>query len=157
MSHSITAFVARRPALAALAQSTGRASFYKLKNADFFVLPITDDVFDAVVAAKGPGTLVAVEFWGLTNNLVQLAREASSHGPVAYIETDYFGGMGTQGAAVWKDGTLLQEPATAGKGIINLALRAIGLGPDFGLDEFDTLGLGQVRHLSDFEAMAPQE
>lgn len=156
MSHSITAFVARRPALTSLAQSMGGAPFYKLKNADFFVLPITDDVFDAVVAAKGPGSLVAVEFWGLTNNLAQLAREASTHGPIAYIETDYFGGMGTQGAAVWKDGAILQEPATASKSTINLALRAIGLGPDFGLDEFDTLGLGDVRHMSDFEAMTPQ-
>ena len=156
MSHSMTAFVARRPALIALAQGLGGAPFYKLKHAEFFVLPVSDDVFDRVVELKGPGNLVAVEFWGLTNHLAQLAREASAHGLIAYIETDYFGGMGTQGTAVWKDETAFQEPATASKGTINLALRAIGLGAGFGLDEFDTLGLGDVRHMSDFEAMAPQ-
>lgn len=156
MSHSLTAFIAKRPVLVALARSMEGASFYRLKHPDFLVLPITDDVFDRVVELKGPGSLVAVEFWGLTNNLAQLACDASALGLVAYIETDYFGGVGTQGAAVWKHETLLQEPATGTKGTINLALRTIGLAADIGLDEFDTLGLGQVRHTSDFEELQPQ-
>lgn len=155
MAHSISAFVGKRPALAALSAVLGQAPIYRLGHAEFLVLPVSDDAFDALVAAQGPSELAAHEFWRLTDGLAELARTCSEHGAVAYIETDYFGGAGVQGAAAWIGGRVVLSPTADEKGPINVALRAIGLTPTGTRDEFDTLGLGDVRRMDAFEEMQP--
>ncbi|MEQ1868030.1 MAG: hypothetical protein ABL996_25700 [Micropepsaceae bacterium] len=156
MSHSISAFVARAPIVAALSRALGGAPFYKLRSEQFFVLPITDDAFDAHVAASGPSELAAEDFWRLTVGLCDLAKECSQFGAVAYVETDYFGGTGTQGAAAWSAAKEILAPAVSlATGPINTALNAIGLAPEDGMDEFETLGLDGVRRMDAFEEMTP--
>jgi len=46
-------------------------------------------------------------------------------------------------------------PAIEDHGVINAALRLIGLQAANGRDEFDTLGLGRVRMLDAFDALRP--
>ena len=83
---------------------------------------------------------------------VRFARWLSSqHGPVAWVETDYFGGNGSQSAAAWVGGEAVVGPSKSGAetgppdGAINLALRCIGVTCGEGGDEFDAIGLGWYR------------
>lgn len=63
----------------------------------------------------------------------------------AVIETDYFGGIGTQCAAVYRGREEVMVPRSSEGGSINKALGLLGVCPERGLDEFDTVGLGQYR------------
>ena len=76
--------------------------------------------------------------------VISLAKQLSLVGPVAYIETDYFGGVGTQSAALWSNGELQMLPAQAA-GVINASLRLLGARAALPNDEFDTVGLGRHR------------
>lgn len=73
---------------------------------------------------------------------------------IAHVNTNYFGGAGTQGATYWENGeekfhfyqdeydeeTLFSSP-------INTALRMMGVVKDPDMDEFDTINLGHYRSL----------
>lgn len=63
----------------------------------------------------------------------------------AIISTDYFGGMGQQFASVYENETLVSESITK----INQALAHLGVRRKNGLDEFDTVGLGDIRSQPD--------
>lgn len=155
MAHVIAAFVALRPAAEAVARAIGGAPLYRLRHDAYLVVPVTDDAFDAVFAAKGESEQVNPEFWRLTHALADIACECSVHGAIAYVETDYFGGAGVQGAAAWRGGRVIVPPATDEGGPINAALAAVGLRPANGCDAFDTLGLGAVRRMDAFDDMTP--
>lgn len=156
MSHSLSLFVARRPQLEALSVKLGGARIYRLQYTEFLILPVTDDGFDAIVDSQGPSEPAAEEFWRLTKALCALAQACSQFGPIAYVETDYFGGSGTQGAAAWELGKEIMAPTVSwSTGPINTALNAIGLAPSKDLDEFETLGLHTVRRMDAFEEMEP--
>jgi hypothetical protein len=129
MSHVIAAFVAKSPAAAALSRALGDAPAFRINHAEFLLVPVSDDAFDALVEARGPSEPVGDDFWRLTAGLIELGRECSVHGPVAYIETDYFGGAGIQGAAAWIAGKPVLAATIDEIGPINVALRAIGLSP----------------------------
>jgi len=89
----------------------------------------------------------AVEgFSRLSEPLARAAERISRHGAIAYVETDYFGGVGKQSAAVWEQGRLTLPPATDDMGPINSALRLLGVQRSFARDEFDTIGLGWKRN-----------
>ncbi|MBE1573065.1 hypothetical protein ACFORH_30690 [Amycolatopsis roodepoortensis] len=78
----------------------------------------------------------------------------SEHGAVAYVEAEYFGGVGTQSAQVWDRGeTVLgplhlaeDEQAPAAGSPISQALRRLGVAKGDHFDEFDAVGLGRHRH-----------
>ena len=158
MGHVIATFIAKRQAAAALSRALGNAPVYKLNHAELLVVPISDDAFDAAVIAKGESAPAGTEFWRLTEALMEIAAEVSANfGPIAYAETDYFGGTGVQSAAAWIQGRLAMPPTTHPAGPINAALHTIGLTRADGLDEFDTLGLGQVRSMDAFEDRTPEK
>ena len=69
--------------------------------------------------------------------------------PFAIVETDYHGGQGAQAAAVYQGEIELMSPANARSGVVNKALRLIGVVRTVSLDEFDVLGLGSYRHWDD--------
>jgi hypothetical protein len=64
----------------------------------------------------------------------------------AIIATDYFGGVGSQGAAVYSGAELASDRITA----INGALAYLGVKAELGQDEFDTVGLGRHRSMPDY-------
>ncbi|WP_378736720.1 hypothetical protein [Nocardia brasiliensis] len=83
-----------------------------------------------------------------TENVIGvLARELSAQLEPAFalVVTDYFAGMGDQGAVVSIDGGPIRPVAD-----INDALRALGVTAAEGLDEFDTVGLGNHRSTPDY-------
>ena len=157
MGHVIATFIAKRRAAAALSRELGNAPVYKLNHPELLAIPVSDDAFDAVVIVKGESAPAGTEFWRLTEALMEIAAECSAqYGPVAYAETDYFGGAGVQSAAAWLQGKLAMPPTTHPSGPINAALHTIGLARAEGLDEFDTLGLGLVRSMDAFEDRTPE-
>ncbi|MEM7584493.1 MAG: hypothetical protein AAF560_13980 [Acidobacteriota bacterium] len=98
----------------------------------------------------------------LTPGIKRLARDLSFRGACAFIETDYFGGSGTQRAMVWHDGQAvlgpLVEPGTRVEAEtsvqrvdapINEALRHLGIRRHGELDEFDTARLSHFRSNQD--------
>ncbi|GAA4161685.1 hypothetical protein GCM10022251_41550 [Phytohabitans flavus] len=85
--------------------------------------------------------------------------------PVAYVEAEYFGVIGSQFAAVWQGGTLVlgplvlteDEPWPApGWSPISQSLRHLGVSADGHYDEFDAIGLGRHRHVEDWLPTRPQ-
>lgn len=110
--------------------------------------------FDGAVFAKlDYGDLVFMPDYGFrrinsVKHFMNIGREASQ---CAYIETDYFGGGGTQRAYYYEDGrrwkfetkSAIDYPRV---GNINKALRLMGVfSKSVLLDEFDTVGLGKFR------------
>lgn len=156
MTHVIATFIAKRRAATALSRAMGNAPVYKLNHPELLLVPVGDDAYDALLDREGANIPAGPEFWRLTEAMMELARECSVHGPIAYAETDYFGGTGVQSAAAWIQGKLAMPPTTHPAGPINAALHTIGLERANGLDEFDTLGLGQVRRMDAFEDRASE-
>ena len=86
---------------------------------------------------------------GIPEFIQQLAIGLSKHGCVAYIEADFFGGVGSQASMVW-----CQEEKTEGPWVvdnaINLALRRLGVEKGGFIDRFEALGLGRHRSTDDW-------
>lgn len=65
---------------------------------------------------------------------------------LAYIEADYFGGIGTQSGILYENGNI-SIPLCSGKGAINILLRELGVWHEVNKDEFDSLNLGIYRRM----------
>lgn len=110
----------------------------------FVILPLTDE---AILEIGTDHVSVRREnFTRFTDGVLDLARELSQAGAVAYVETDYFGGVGAQSAAAWRSGREVLAPASGGSDTVNAALRTIGVCAAAPADEFDAIGLGRHRH-----------
>ncbi|GAA3114916.1 hypothetical protein GCM10017687_30150 [Streptomyces echinatus] len=100
----------------------------------------------------------ALGFWRLPGGFEELLARWSAAGPVAYVEAEYFGGVGEQRAAVWVDGTLalgpLDEPTrkrfSRPVSPISQALRRLGARRTLGEDEFEAVGLDSHRNNEDW-------
>lgn len=78
----------------------------------------------------------------LSGRLLDELRCSSHQGSLIYLETEYWGGEGGQGAAVFKDGELIFGPQWAEIVPINHALRLLGVTIEPPAhDEFETVGL----------------
>ncbi len=121
-------------------------------------LPVTDEVID--FDERAPFRYLT----RLTYRLGEWAEIVSADCPLAYVETDYFGGRGLQTAVAWVGGRLVFGPTQTedfsqnGKvhptplleRAINQALRLIGVGRGIAIDEFAALGLGKHRSNEDW-------
>ncbi|MCI4650265.1 hypothetical protein [Phaeodactylibacter sp.] len=99
-------------------------------------------------------------FEALSKATTSVIRRLSMLGKCAYIETAYFGGIGTQTSAIWEDGAQIEgpmisydgvEPTTESRhftvvdGAVNHVLKHLGVHRSEDMDEFDSVGLGQYR------------
>ena len=85
----------------------------------------------------------------LTSSLfddITALRRYSLHTKLVYCETDYSGGMGTQAGVFFENGKISIEPCS-GEGTINRLLKELGVRCEAGMDAFDSLNLGQYRHM----------
>jgi len=122
------------------------------------LVPMTRALFDEVrSSAEGdprfepaqlfpPGFEVVLADWSVVDSVV-------------YVEAEYFGGVGSQFAAVWRDGALALGPLVLaeddprpapGMSPISQALRYLGVSADGHYDEFDAIGLGRHRGVEDW-------
>ncbi len=105
----------------------------------------------------------------LVSSVAELARNASTSGPITWIEADFDDGIGGQSSIVWNGGAVSEGPFFSGNGVrtplslsdwpINRALRLMGVEAVAGRDEYDTLRLGRYRKLEqwlDAELMRPR-
>ena len=154
MGYELRAVIAGRAVLTVAAAGLEQAIVVPLGQ-EMALVPMTDVLFDAVsdgTAAQEMG------FWFLPGGFERVLSTWSGTGPVAYVEAEYFGGVGTQRAAVWARGALAFGPfaveehaSVPSEGTpISRALRLLGVVADRGLDEFDTVGLRRHRHLEDW-------
>lgn len=152
MGHSIAGFVARKELLREGTRHLTHAVVASLAQ-EFGFLPATDDLYDQL----GDGGSPHGEFWRLSNGLGRLGAELSRSGPVAYVETDYFGGTGDQAAMVWENGEVISGPTKSRIGAINSALLRLGVEQGAADDRFDALGLDRHRHTDDWAEAAREE
>lgn len=143
MGHCIQGLVFQARLSAAARARTARCRMLRLSQG-FVLMPISESLFDEL-GDVAPPDAVGDGFTRLSQGVVQLARELSTLGPVAYVETDYFGGVGVQSAAAWMNGEEAMPPTSHASDVINAALQTIGVRRDASMDEFDAAGLGRFR------------
>jgi len=121
------------------------------------LLPQDFCFIERVRTPSGLGARLFPELPDLTQDQLDFAHVLSRSAPIAYVTTDYFGGMGSQAAAVWSQGELVLPPVETDEkavlldGALNRALRLLGVRVQTGaLDEFDALGLGTFRSNPEF-------
>lgn len=148
MGHFVTGLIAKPRALSAFAERRSLHGPVPLALG-LALLPLRDDDLDSFL--RPPMTDHSAGFTYLSHQLRQELAAASADGPLMYFETEYFGGTGAQGAAVFEDGQLVFGPASAEFGPINAALAAMGVqvaAP--ARDQFETVGLHRHRHTEDW-------
>lgn len=117
-------------------------------DAGFAFVPLTDSAFDALCTGEGgeapPG------FRWLIPKVSAMLAEVSRDTPLAWVETEYFGGIGAQAAALFVSGQ--RAWVEAGPGFaIDRALRDLGVVREVHRDEFDVVGLGRYRSMELFD------
>ncbi|MEV0740116.1 hypothetical protein AB0I51_30215 [Streptomyces sp. NPDC050549] len=154
MTYVLRAVIAADELLRAAARSVPGARVASLAQG-LSLLPMTEEVFDAVTdgsATRAPG------FWRLPEGFERKLAEWSAAGPVAYVEAEYFGGVGEQRAVVWADGAIalgpLDDPAVR-LSAISQALRRLGATSGPARDEFAAVGLHRHRYNEGWISTSP--
>jgi hypothetical protein len=121
-------------------------------TASLGLVPLSEPLLRAVQerwsGAEGSGRVSGV-FEFLTPPVESWVRELSKGAAVGYIETEYFGGEGFERSAVFRDADVVLGPLD-GAGAVNRALRALGVAPNPGQEEFDFVGLGRHRSVEEW-------
>src|SRR5262249_1382438 len=145
-------FIAKLDVLSDAARRLPHARVVPLRLG-FAFLPITEEFVGE--AEQFPFDILK----RLTERLGAWAQTESVRCSLAYIETEDFGGIWTQGGVVWEGGRKVFGPEQSAREwvdrsmveppvlekAINRALRLIGVTRYPALDEFDALGLGRRR------------
>ncbi len=110
------------------------------------LIPLTEELFDAINkgSAENYEKTEQQHFTYLSTQVASWLEALSARTTIAYVEAEYFGGVGDQCAVAWQDGIEVSPPTKA-KDSINQALRLLGVRALSGQDEFDTVGLGRHR------------
>ena len=141
MGYDIQAIVSTQPVLEAHSADFSSAVVTPLAFG-LALIPITDELLDEVGASGASG-----RFEKFTPAIADWLRAISASAPAAYIEAEFFGGVGGQGSAVWARGEQLLAP-THDTEAINIALRLLGISRGASHDEFEAVGLPRHRHTS---------
>lgn len=146
--HDVKALIAKSDYLQSHVRSLKEAALCQLPQG-LALLPVTHAL--AVELDSHPGNARPTILEELSAGTAVLATDISRATPVAFVTTFYFGGQGGQDAMVWFGGELIFSPSsTPYSGVwpnspISRALRILGVTPEDGKDEFDTIGLGNFR------------
>lgn len=154
MGHNITAIICRPELAAELAERAEAPAPTSLPQG-WAIVALGERQLDAL--AGETFTDCADGFTYLSSTLERLLAEASTGAALVYLETGYFGGFGSQGAALFRDGRLVSrraegedDPRHQDGSPISLTLRDLGVKAGSAHDEFDALELGRYR---DVEAL----
>ncbi|WP_406332450.1 hypothetical protein [Streptomyces sp. NBC_00203] len=150
MAYDLQAVIAGGEVLRAASRDLPAARLASLGQS-LSLMPMTDALFDSVADGSDTG---ALGFWRLPGGFEKTLADWSTAGPVAYVEAEYFGGVGEQQAAVWDGGTIVLGPLHVKEGeplppagsAISQALRRLGVVASAGEDEFSAVGLDRHRH-----------
>jgi hypothetical protein len=152
MTHIVTGLIARQGLLAPIAQSWLLSSPIGLVQG-FELLPLQENEIGRIF---GSSTLssIAEDFGSLSKELIEGLMNASTNALIMYFETEYFGGEGGQGAALFHEGrvTFIQSARIGpiNRGLARLGVRVVTPA----IDEFQSIGLD--RHRSTEDWLIPQ-
>lgn len=160
MGHSITAIIGAPAAVGPVAQAAGCPT-PKALPLGLVIAALGHDQIDRLTALQSGPYLDGFAY--LSERLSAVLSDAARVDAIAYVETEYFfGGRGSQSAAVFARGELAFRATlgtgadfAAGKAPINAALERLGVVASAGSDEFDTLGLARFRSLEDLGIVEP--
>lgn len=145
MGHNIRGIVAPLADAPVVAAALGVGDV-ALPDGGFAFIPLGDDAFDAL--AVSPSDALPGFVW-LTPAVEAALARAHAAPAFAWIEIDYFGGVGTQAAALYRMGRREWAAAASG-GVVNRTLAALGVCASAGQDAFDAVGLGRFRGMDSF-------
>ncbi|MEV7628370.1 hypothetical protein [Actinoplanes sp. NPDC089786] len=145
MSYVLEAVVGREPALRSLAAGHSPAVVVPLAF-DLALIPITREVAASLAEAYAGGLPSRRPDLDRLPDAVkaELARR-SADGPIGYLEAEFFGGTGTQWAALWSGGSMVIGPLSVAEderfpadgSPISRVLAALGVERGGHYDEFD--------------------
>jgi hypothetical protein len=121
-------------------------------NQGISIIPFTNKLFKEIEEAelKRDGkTIKRTDFLELTSAIETLAVEISKVGAVGWIEAEFHGGSGDQGAVCWDNGLCILGPIRDQKAI-NQVLRLLNVRLGFMHDEFAAVGLRKHRDTHDW-------
>lgn len=150
VSHFIQAMIFSEPRIRTALAGLTQACICPL-NQNKYLIPLTDELFDELQTLfQSDKSESHSEFWKLSSAVESFGKALWAEGPVVYVETEYFGGVGKQAATVWDEGKQLMSPQKADIGSINEGLKFIGVVCESEFDEFDSVGLGRYRNNEDW-------
>ncbi|MFJ4814596.1 hypothetical protein [Streptomyces sp. NPDC088801] len=149
MSYDLRAVIADEGALRLATRGLSTARLASIGQG-LSLMPMTDALFKTLTDDNGAG---ALGFRRLPGGFERTLADWSAHAPVAYVEAEYFGGVGEQRAAVWDGGTIAiaplhvdeDQPFPPAGSPISRALRRLGAVASAGEDEFCAVGLHRHR------------
>ncbi|MCA9315223.1 MAG: hypothetical protein KDB73_07010 [Planctomycetes bacterium] len=159
MGHNLRAIIGKPPVMEAMAQHYRAVVRVRLSQG-FEMVPVGDRLHDelelAPDASNPEAAVNGFSFLGGTAERV-LAR-LSEVSPIAYVYTEYFGGVGEQAGVAFVRGEAVTRGGGRGRvlpwsssiGPINEALAAIGVVREGSHDEFDAVGLRHYRQTDDW-------
>src|SRR5262245_10150396 len=104
MGHHLQAFISQEELLREIARHYPTAIVIPLSQG-FGMLPVTEPFYDGLPNPQPPDK-ADNRFLYLGPKLRQIGKAFSVKAPLAYVETEYFGGGGFQGVVVWANGLL---------------------------------------------------
>lgn len=114
------------------------------------IVPWTDELFDDLGQSDTAAEIQGVHYGH--SALRVLVEAVSTRSRLAYVEAEFFGGLGEQGAVVFERGPVIWTspfgPAMVrieARSPISEALGLLGVVAANGRDEFDSVGLGLHR------------
>jgi hypothetical protein len=150
MAYEIQALIARAEVL--VPHSAHGPDLHLVTLAQRLVLvPMSDQLHDRLAIPDGD----RLGFWRLPAGFAGVLVAWSATGPIAYVEAEFFGGVGEQRAAVWDQGELVLGPLFCSEGEsipvagtpISQALRRVGATARGQVDEFAAVGMARHRHM----------
>lgn len=148
MAHFVTGLIARHAALNHFAAAHDVSGLIALTDV-LSLLPLGSDALERLLPEEQHQFYDGFNY--LSPALARVFRLASDRCVLLYFETEYFGGMGTQGAAVFRDGDIVFGPQSAELGPINNALAVLGVRTvPPAVDEFETVGLQRHRSVEEW-------
>ena len=150
MSHYIRVIIASEEGIQTLADAWHAAHVLRLEQG-FCLIPLTDELHDSMLKQHPNVSGNEQDAFILLSPAIQhVLSNCSQSGPIAYIETDYFGGEGSQSAILYEGGSIKIGPRQSKwPGAINAILRELGVKSSLPYDRFDALGLGNFRNNDD--------
>ncbi|WP_327720128.1 hypothetical protein OG381_35775 [Streptomyces sp. NBC_00490] len=150
MAYDLKAVIAEEESLRRAARDLPAARTASLGQG-LALMPMTHTLFESVALGGGGG---ALGFSRLPEPFAKTVAAWSAGGPVAYVEAEYFGGVGEQRAVVRDGGTVVLgplgveegEPFPPDGGPVSRALRRLGAVAGPAEDEFSAVGLERHRH-----------
>jgi hypothetical protein len=143
MAYVLQAIISTQSVLEAHAADFGAAVVAPLSSG-LALIPITSKLLEEIGASGSCG-----QFYQLTPAVSDWLRVISSSAPVAYVEAEYFGGVGEQSSVVWAHSEQVLTPTHEAKAI-NIALRLLGVSRGTAHDEFEAVGLPRHRRTNDW-------